>query len=129
MIRPWTPGDTDAVQGLLLADGRGERVRDSVRLKRTISSSTRAVVAEEDGQVVGFGRCVTDDASNGYLSLLVVDPAHRRRGIGSSIVSALMGSNPEITWVLRAGTPGSAPFWESLGFVRSEITYERVRDR
>jgi len=129
MIRPWTPADTDAVRDLLLAGGWGDRVRDSARLGRTIAAATRAVVAEEDGRVIGFGRCVTDDASNGYLSLVVVDPAHRRRGFGTAIVDALIGSNPEVTWVLRAGQPGSAGFWESLGFVRSEIAYERVRTR
>ena len=70
---------------------------------------------------------MTDDTSNGYLSMIVVAAHQRRRGIGRSIVEALTGDDPRITWVLRAGHPGSGGFWEALGFLRSEIAYERVR--
>ena len=127
MIRAATPGDLEAIRALFLAEGWGPRVEDPERFRSIVDAATTAVVAEEDGEVVGFGRCVTDGVSNGYLSMVVVAPTHRRNGIGRSIVEALTGEDPRITWVLRAGHAGSDRFWEAIGFRRSEIAFERVR--
>jgi len=46
-----------------------------------------------------------------------------------TIVDALMGDDDRLTWVLRAGHPGSDGFWEAIGFRRSEIAFERQRSR
>jgi GNAT superfamily N-acetyltransferase len=126
MIRLARSGDVVAISALLIAEGWGSRAEPD-RLAGAIAAATRAVVAEEDGEVVGFGRCVTDDVSNGYLSMVIVAPRFRGEGLGRAIVDALTGDNPRVTWVLRAGHPGSDGFWEAIGFRRSEITYERVR--
>ena len=126
MLRSARPGDVDGVSALLLAEGWGSRAEPE-RLDEAIAAATRSVVAEIDGEVVGFGRCVTDDVSNGYLSMVVVAPEHRGEGIGRAIVETLTGDDPRITWVLRAGHPGSDGFWEAMGFRRSAVAYERVR--
>lgn len=126
MIRPARADDVAAISALLLAEGWGSRAEPD-RLTEAVAAATRAVVAAEDGEVVGFGRCVTDDVFNGYLSMVIVALGNRRRGIGRAIVDALTGDDPRITWVLRAGHPGSDGFWEAIGFRRSEIAYERVR--
>lgn len=127
MIRAFRPEDLEPVQALLAAEGWGRRAQDPTRLRQIVEAATRALVVEVDGQVVGFGRCVTDAVSNGYLSMVVVDASHRRRGLGRELVDALTGSDPALTWVLRAGHPGSEPFWEALGFRRSAIAFERQR--
>ena len=129
VIRAATPADLPGIGALLEAEGWGERVQNRDRLALAVSTATRAVVAEIGGAIVGFGRCITDDVSNGYLSMLVVAPAHRLRGIGRRIVDALTGDDDRITWVLRAGHPGSDRFWDAIGFRRSEIAFERVRRR
>jgi GNAT superfamily N-acetyltransferase len=112
---------------LLLDEGWGSRAEDATRLERVIATATRAIVAEVEGEIVGFGRCISDDESNGYLSMLVVEPTHRRRGIGRLIVESLMGDDPGMTWMLRAGRPGSERFWEAVGFRRSRTAFERPR--
>lgn len=126
-VREYRPEDLNAVRTLLLESGWRGRAEDPARLATIIDAGTFALVAEIDGEVVGFGRAVTDGVSNGYLSMLVVSPLHRRRGIGRSLVSALVGDDPRITWVLRAGIPESVPFWEAMGFGRSRIAFERPR--
>ena len=85
-----------------------------------------AIAAWQSGSIVGFGRALCDGVSNGYLSMVVVAEAARGQGIGREIVQRLMGINPEITWMLRAGR-GSEGFWQKMGFTTSEIAMERTR--
>ena len=129
MIRVYRDEDFDTVRSLLRSEGWGGRADDPERLRQIVDAASRAVVAEVDGEVVGFGRCITDDVSNGYPSMLVVDTVHRRQGLGTAIVEALMGDDDSLTWVLRAGHPGSERFWEGIGFTRSSIAFERPRRR
>lgn len=92
-----------------------------------IHNSQRVAVALLGEQIVGFARAITDEVSNGYLSMVVVDDQHRRKGIGRALVEYVMGDNPDITWVLRAGREGAEAFFAGLGFQTSVIAMERQR--
>ena len=59
--------------------------------------------------------------------MVAVDSQHRRTGIGRKLVEHVMGDNPEITWMLRAGREGAEAFFASLGFEMSVIAMERPR--
>lgn len=117
--------DAGAVRQLLAANGWEHRVSDLDRVEALIGQATRCLTAWDGFRLVGFGRAITDDVSNGYLSMVVVDEAYRRRGVGSNLVRKLMGDDPSITWVLRAG--GGREFWMALGFEESTIAMERTR--
>ena len=126
-IRAIAPSDIEAARELLAANGWGHRVSDPNAFRRLVENSQRVAVAVDGGAVVGFARGISDGASNGYLSMVVVAKEHRRRGIGRALVTFVMGGDPGITWVLRAARPEEAPFFAKLGFVPSTVAMERCR--
>jgi len=125
-----TADDIDGLQEFLSKQGWAERVRDRSRFQAMLKHADRAVVALDDGVIVGFGRALCDGVSNGYISMVAVAAERRRQGIGRSIVERLMDGDVDgqITWVLRAGRESSG-FWVRLGFSPSSIAMERVRKR
>jgi GNAT superfamily N-acetyltransferase len=126
-IREIHASEIEEARRLLSENGWGHRVADSYLFEQLVAKSQRAMVAVEGDRIIGFARALCDDLSNGYLSMVVVDHAHRRRGVGRALVRAVMGDDPRITWVLRAGRPEDLPFFERLGFVPSKVAMERNR--
>jgi ribosomal protein S18 acetylase RimI-like enzyme len=126
-IRPILADEIEQARAILAASGWSERVGDPAWFRELVERSQVVLVAVDGGKVVGVIRALTDGLSNGYISMLAVDEAHRRRGIGASLVRAAMGENRDMTWVLRAARPGLVPFYESLGFRVSQVAMERVR--
>ena len=74
--------------------------------------------------VVGFAH-VLELGGGWHLEQLVVDPAHGRRGLGTSLVDGVcrevtLRGGREVTLRTFADVPWNAPFYERQGFVELE---------
>ena len=92
-IREVRPSEIEAARRLLVASVWAHRVSDPEDFRELVSRSQRALVAVEDGEVVGFLRALSDGMANGYISMVVVAESHRRRGVGRALVNAVMGDD------------------------------------
>jgi GNAT superfamily N-acetyltransferase len=126
-IRDLHLSEIEAARRLLAANGWAHRVADAEAFRTLVLNSQRTAAAFVDGELVGFARALCDGVVNGYISMVVVAAAYRQKGIGRALVGHLMGSDPRITWVLRAGRASAAPFFTKLGFVPSTVAMERNR--
>ena len=126
-VRHLLPVEVEPVRQFLGQNGWSHRTGSSDHFAQLIENSQRTAVALSGEQIIGFARGITDGLSNGYLSMVVVDDQYRRAGVGRALVEHVMGDNPEITWVLRAGREGAEAFFASLGFETSVIAMERPR--
>ena len=80
-----------------------------------------AVVAgafDGSGRLIGFGRAVSDGASDAYIQDVVVDPDFRRRGIAGTMVRLLLRELRDrgVDWIGLIGAPGTRGLYERCGF-------------
>ena len=69
------------------------------------------------GRLVGMARALSDGVSDAYILDVVVDPAHRSRGIGREIVKRLADhlASFGIDWIVCVGVPGTEAFYRAAG--------------
>jgi ribosomal protein S18 acetylase RimI-like enzyme len=73
---------------------------------------SQVLIAEEDGEVVGFA--AVDD---NYLSFLYVYPAHQRKGIGRRLLRASLKVAARDPWtIVLSGNRPAIDLYESEGF-------------
>lgn len=126
-VRAIRPTEYEEARRLLARSGWSKKVEDPAVFAQAIRNSQVALVADAGGKVVGFLRAITDGTFNGYISMVAVEQEFRGQGIGSALVSAATGTNPKITWILRADRTGVSTFYESLGFEASAVAMEKRR--
>lgn len=115
--------DTNAYVELFETTGWNTRYRaEPADLARALSASWATVSAYAGGELVGFGRVISDGVLYAVLFDVIVDPDHRRRGIGREIVRRLLArcADAGIRDVQLFSAAGKVRFYERLGFhVRS----------
>ena len=133
-IRPMTMDDYDAAYAMWVACGNGLNNLDDSRegIARYLARNPNTVfAAEEDGKLAGVILC-GHDGRRGFIQHMSVDPAYRRRGIGTRLVNrALDALRAEqihkVALVAFRKNAGGNAFWERLGFtVRDDLNYRNL---
>lgn len=78
----------------MYAANRWSHARDPERLRIAVERADLALVAVQDGEVVGFVRTMSDGAFAVYIADILVKPDFHRQGIGSKLLQAVLDHYP-----------------------------------
>jgi GNAT superfamily N-acetyltransferase len=73
------------------------------------------------GTQVGFARIVTDGATVAWLGDVIVDEAHRQKGLGKLLVSRVVELMEKNGTTCLLATRDAHGLYEKFGFARSEL--------
>ena len=86
----------------------------------SLEASVHAVVALHEGSVVGMGRVVGDGASYFYVQDVAVLREHQGKGVGATILGALvdwlLANAPVLAFLGLFAAAGTEPFYRRFGF-------------
>jgi ribosomal protein S18 acetylase RimI-like enzyme len=132
-IRTATPADVPAVLGLWQRERSAAALMPDTEdaLARAIETGA-LLVAQVDGRLAGT-LIAGFDGWRGNLYRLVVEPEHRRRGIGSALVrhgeDRLRGLGaPRVTALVGVEEGEAAAFWAATGYAHDRRISRYVRN-
>jgi predicted GNAT family acetyltransferase len=105
--------DWAAVRADLLADDF-DNGRTPAALRRSFVASQHVAIAWDGDRVVGTARLLSDGVCNAYLLDVWTRSSHRRRGVATAMVRALMARVPGQHVALQ--TDDAHALYASLGF-------------
>jgi ribosomal protein S18 acetylase RimI-like enzyme len=111
-IVPFEPLHLDSIVRLCAVEGWRSWTREKTA-RAFAAPGVIAVVAVEDGNVLGVAELLSDGHVMGYIGLLVVAKRARHRGIGRALIEDLFDRSGLQRMDLLAEDP-SKPFYESL---------------
>ena len=86
-IEPFAHVHLDGLVALVLAEGWSEYAVDVERTSRALSApGVTTLVAIDDGRVVGAIQVQSDGVIQAHVSMLLIDPTLRGRGLGSGLL-------------------------------------------
>ncbi|HUZ40535.1 MAG TPA: GNAT family N-acetyltransferase [Acidimicrobiales bacterium] len=87
-FRRYSESDLEQVMALCASEGWTSYTEDRIRVHSVFTApGVVSVVGESDGEVISFAYCQTDGAIQAHLSLIVVTPNHRRKGIARGLLT------------------------------------------
>ncbi|MDZ7746717.1 MAG: GNAT family N-acetyltransferase [Halobacteriales archaeon] len=150
-IRPAIPEDVDAIRDVADAawwdtypgtldaaqiETAVDRLYDPEFLTEVLGERDDLLflVAERDGEVVGFGSAQQTFADEVELFTLYVDPDHQREGVGTALLDAILEtarteSIDRLRVGILSGNQRARSFFESHGFERIETVTTEVADQ
>jgi GNAT superfamily N-acetyltransferase len=114
--------DLDVVWSFLSTEAYWGRWRSREDVERQVRDAWRVVHVHDGDEFVGFARAVSDGVGLAYLADVFVLPAHRGRGLGRRLVTAMIEDGPgaEFRWLLH--TADAHRLYEEFGFAPPDST-------
>lgn len=94
--------------------------------RQAFEASHTAVFAYSDGQLVGFGRAISDGTYQAAVYEMAVAPEFQRQGIGARIMQAILARLPGCNVILYA-SPGKEDFYRKLGLRKMKTGMARFQ--
>jgi len=87
-----------------------------------VADSSLFAGAFADNKLIGMGRALSDMVSDAYIQDVAVLKKFQGRGIGKKIIQTLITGlkRKGVDWIGLIAQPGTAGFYESLGFQQLE---------
>lgn len=126
---------TPAVKRLYECCGWTNYTDDPHMLENAFKHSLCVLGAYDGETLIGIARAVGDEVSILYIQDILIDPAYRRRGIGSNLLMALVQRYPKVyqTVLMTDDTEETRAFYEINGFLRMEnmniAGYAKIRGK
>jgi ribosomal protein S18 acetylase RimI-like enzyme len=116
-IRPYAQADLPGILRLCEIEHWPSLLEDHARAHRVLTApGVTTVVADEAGEVAGFAQMLSDGEIQAHLSMVAVDPAHRRKGLATDLIrAALAAAGGERVDLL---TDGAEDFYAALPHFR-----------
>ena len=91
-------------------------------LEAAVRHSLKVLVAWEGDVLTGVIRAVGDGASILHIQDIIVEPEHRRKGIGTALLCAMDDLYPDVYQkiLLTDDQPSKLAFYENCGFAKSK---------
>ena len=96
--------------------------------KQAFAASHTTVFAWHAGQMIGFGRAISDGVYQAALYDVAVRPVYQGQGIGTRIIEGILTSLPPACTVILFASPRKGPFYKALGFRRMRTGRARFSD-
>lgn len=115
-IQQPSEADLDVIHALLRETYWSPGIPRDV-VARAWANSVCALARDDQGDLIGFARVVTDKATFAWLCDVIVLPGKQGRGLGRALVRALR-EHPELQGLRRwlLGTKDAHAVYEALGF-------------
>jgi len=117
--------DRDAVWAFLSSQAYWARWRSRADVEQQLDGAWRVVAAyvEDTGELVGFARALSDGVALAYLADVFVADAHRGRGLGHALVTAMVDEGPgaDFRWLLH--TADAHEMYAAHGFGPGDATF------
>ncbi len=83
--------------------------------KKAFDNSQVTVFVRREGQLIGFGRAISDGVFQAAIYDVAILPKYQAQGIGTIIIKTIMDKLSNCNFILYAA-PGKEGFYQTLGF-------------
>ncbi|MED3797981.1 GNAT family N-acetyltransferase [Lysinibacillus capsici] len=93
------------------------------QLYKAICNSWFSTSIYDEGNLIGYGRIISDGIYQTFICDVMVHPDYQRKGVGTMVMDALLEQcqKENIKWVQLFCAKGKQPFYQKLGFKEREI--------
>ncbi len=95
--------------------------------KKAFENSHTTVFVYRDGQLIGFGRAISDGAYQAAVYDIAVVPEFQGQGIGRTIMTTIQARLPQCNIILYA-SPGKEDFYRKLGWRKMKTGMALFKD-